>query len=513
VRRVVFQKPPIWETLDAYLKVDPKILAAAFMAVLLASSFYIGNVFLVLVVAAIPFLFYAVVKNTIIVFLLWIGTTPILTNFVRINLGAGIPDITINRASALLLMVTLLFQVAVKVRQLKPFVFVEWAMISFALLALPLVFSGKDPIQAGQVVFDQIYTPFIVFFLAKNLITSKELVRPLIWTLGIVTLYCAMLGFQEHFTEYSFFTATGQLNWQQEGMADRIQGPFDSPQVLGSVMVGGVVFFFYQLFNAKNNTLRGFSLIILIIHTFVTYWTYRRSVWMGYVATVIFLGVIEKRFRKVLIGTFVAVLFFLALNWSLIETSSVFQERVANARTVNDRYVVWLTSWEIIKHFPVFGTGFGWFGFYFKKYFTFFGNTVTTSYAHGIASPHNSYIRMWVEGGPLFLALYLMILVSMVRRTYLLLREKVKHPFTGKMEVMVFVGIFLTQYLQALTTDLVFHGQYSSILIFLIAGVLYQDIPKKRVVMASSAKKKKTRTNREHHLEDRVSGTKSGTRI
>jgi hypothetical protein len=39
------------------------------------------------------------------------------------------------------------------------------------------------------------------------------------------------------------------------------------------------------------------------------------------------------------------------------------------------------------------------------------------------------------------------------------------------------VGIFLTQYVQALTTDMVFHAQYSSILIFLLAGVLFQRTP------------------------------------
>ncbi|MCP4549094.1 MAG: O-antigen ligase family protein [bacterium] len=459
--------------------------AAIFIGCLLSLTFNSGNWIHIVVVGIIPFLMYALIKNTMMVFLIWIGSTPILSNFVRVNLGAGIPDITINRIAIILLMMTLVFQAASKTRTIKRTTDLEWAMLGFGLIILPAIFNAYDPIQAGQQIFDHIITPFIVFTLSKNLISSREMMRPLIWTLGIVTLYCAVLGFQEHFTEYSFFTDSGRLNWTQEDMADRIQGPFDSPQVLGSVMVGGVVFFFYQMINSARNSVKFFSLLIVVVHTFVTYWTYRRSVWMGYVATMIFLAMVDKRFLKMFsVMTIVGIFLFIS-NWELISQSNVFQERVANARTVNDRWVIWITSIEIIKQFPVWGTGLGWFGTYFQKYFTFFGNTVTTDYAHGITSAHNSYIRMWVEGGPMLLISYLIILVLMTKRVFLLLIKKIEHPFVGTMEVMVFVGICLTQYLQSLTTDLIFHGQYSAILIFVIGGVLFQDKPKMKPVAAS----------------------------
>jgi len=473
----------MYARLEGFIPFKPILLLAAIVGLLLGLAFSMGSWIQILVVAMIPFILYAVVRNTMIVFLLWIGTSPILTNFVSVGLGAGIPDITVNRVASLMLMVTLLFQIAIKIRRLQKVTVAEWAMLSVTMVLLPAIFRGYVPIQSGQIVFDHLVTPFIVFFLAKNLITTKDEIRPLIWTLGFVTLYCAVLGFQEHFTEYSLFTESGELNWQQEGMADRIQGPFESPQILGSVMVGGIVFFFYQMFNARNLSMRLFSLLVLIIHTFVTYWTYRRSVWMGYFATMIFLGMAEQRFRKPL-GIITGISLAIALvNWQFISDSSVFQDRLANYRTVNDRAIVWLTSWEIIKHYPVLGTGLGWFGFYYERYFTFFGNTVTTDYAHGITSAHNSYVRMWVEGGPGLLLVYMWMLGVLTWRAVQLLTLRLIHPCVGKMEVMVFVGIFITQYVQSLTTDLIFHGQYSAILIFMIAGVLFQRCeraPKRR---------------------------------
>lgn len=473
--RVVFQKPSLWRRLDDWLPFDPTLIVAALIGTLLGAAFFTGNWIQVAVVALIPFVLYAVVRNTMIVFLIWIGSTPILSNFVHVDMGAGIPDITIDRVASLLLIMVLLFQVAIKMRQLNRMVGIDWVMVAIFVMFLPCVFRGFDPVNAGQQVFDQVLTPFIVFFLAKNLLTSQREIRPLIWTLGVVTLYCAVLGFQEHFTEYSFFTQTGELAWQQEGLADRIQGPFESPQVLGTVMVGGIVFFFYQMFNTRNSLGRAMAFVILVIHTFVTYWTYRRSVWMGYFATLIFLGLVEKRFRRplmVLMGVSVAVL---ALNWHIIAESNVFQERLANSRTVNDRYVVWLTAWEMAKRFPILGTGFGWFGHYYARFFTFHGNTVTTDFAHGITSAHNSYIRIWVEGGPFLLLPYLLMLGMMIKRVTDLLTGRLIHPSAGRMEVMVFVGVFLTQYVQALTTDQVFHAEYSAILLFLIAGVLFQE--------------------------------------
>ncbi|TFG40966.1 MAG: hypothetical protein E4H48_06800 [Syntrophobacterales bacterium] len=474
--RVVFQKPSLWRRLDGWLPFDPTLLIAASIGLLLGLAFFAGEWIQILVVALIPFVLYAVVRNTMLVFLIWIGSTPILTNFIRVDMGAGIPDITIDRVASLLLFMVLLFQVAVRMRNLHRMVPLDWLMLAIFVLLLPGVFRGFDPITAAQQIFDQILAPFIVFFLAKNLLTSQREIRPLVWTLGVVTLYCAVLGFQEHYTEYSFFTATGELSWQQEGaLADRIQGPFESPQVLGTVMVGGIVFFFYQMFSARRTLSRMAAFLILVIHTFVTYWTYRRSVWMGYFATLVFLGLVEKRFRRPLILLIALSTIVVAFNWQHIADSSVFQERLANSRTVNDRYIVWLTAWEMAKRFPLFGTGFGWFGHYYTKYFTFHGNTVTTEFAHNITSAHNSYIRMWVEGGPFLVILYVIMLLLMVRRVVHLLTGQLIHPSIGRMEVMVFVGVFLTQYVQALTTDQIFHAEYSAILLFLLAGVLFQD--------------------------------------
>ncbi len=474
--RVVFQKPSLWRRLDGWLPFDATLLIAASIGLLLGIAFFAGEWIQILVVATIPFVLYAVVRNTMLVFLIWIGSTPILANFIRVDMGAGIPDITIDRVASLLLFMVLLFQVAVRMRSLHRMVPMDWILLAIFVLLLPGIFRGFDPITAAQQIFDQILAPFIVFFLAKNLLTSQREIRPLVWTIGIVTLYCAVLGFQEHYTEYSFFTATGELSWQQEGaLADRIQGPFESPQVLGTVMVGGIVFFFYQMFSARRPLSRVAAFIILVIHTFVTYWTYRRSVWMGYFATLVFLGLVEKRFRRPLILLIAVSTVAVAFNWQHIAESSVFQERLANSRTVNDRYIVWLTAWEMAKRFPVLGTGFGWFGHYYTKYFTFHGNTVTTEFAHNITSAHNSYIRMWVEGGPFLVILYVAMLFLMVRRVVHLLNGQLIHPSIGRMEVMVFVGVFLTQYVQALTTDQIFHAEYSAILLFLLAGVMFQD--------------------------------------
>jgi hypothetical protein len=123
------------------------------------------------------------------------------------------------------------------------------------------------------------------------------------------------------------------------------------------------------------------------------------------------------------------------VNWRHIAESSVV--RAANSRTVNDRMVVWTTAWEMAKDYPLFGTGHGWFGKNYAKYFTFHGNTVTTDFAHNITSAHNSYIRMWVEGGPLLVLLYLLMLVMMMRRVTQLLIGRLIHPSIGRMEVMV----------------------------------------------------------------------------
>ncbi|MDP6419194.1 MAG: O-antigen ligase family protein [Candidatus Krumholzibacteria bacterium] len=450
----------------------PVIFLSLFLGILLVFAFQYGNPIPILVIGALPFLFYAVVKNSMLVFLIWIGSSPILSNFVSINLGAGIPDLTINRIAASILFLVLVVQMALGQRRLQKLDAAEWTMMVVVLLMLPGISASFFPIHSAQQIFDSIFTPFIAYGLAKNLITSSREIRPMIWTLGIVTLYSATFGFYEHFTEHSLFTKSGVLYWAEEGIADRIQGPFPSPSALGTVMVGGVVFFFYHFLNSRSLWFRLFSLSVLVIHTFTIFWSYRRSVWMGFVATLITLAVVEKRVRKIMFWAILLLLLFFTMNWENIVGSEVFTKRFANVRTVNDRWNIWLTTFEIAKAFPLFGCGYGNFGHYYDKYFTFMGDTVTTKFAHGIKSTHNSYLRFLSEGGPLVTIAYLSLLVIITRRIWRLLTGRARHKFASRVEIMVFVGVFVTQYTQALTTDMVFFTKYPAILVFMLAGVL-----------------------------------------
>lgn len=480
---------PIHKRLGGATPFNPIILMSMFLGGLIGVTFFGGEWIPILVVTMLPFLFYAIVRSSMLVFLIWIGATPILSNFVTVNMGAGIPDITINRIAASILFFVLVVQVATGAKKYQKVDVAEWLMVVIVLLMLPGILNGHRPIQAAQQIFDSIITPFIVYTLARNLITSREQVRPLLWTIGIVTLYSASFGFYEHFTEHSLFTASGMLNWQETGIQDRIQGPFPSPSALGTVMVGGVVFFLYMFINDRRFMVRLFATVVLIIHSTTIFWSYRRSVWMGFATTIFFLTILEKRVRTIVLWVALFTVTFLALNWGPITESEVYQVRFANVRTVNDRWVIWLTSWEIIKNYPLFGCGFGNFGLYYDKFFTFFGNTVTTSYAHNIASTHNSYIRWWVEGGPMVTLAYLALLGVFIKRLISYVTGRVKHAFVGRTEVMVFLGLFTTQYVQALTTDMVFYTKYPGILVFLLAGVLShsRELPKPKPIRPVTA--------------------------
>jgi hypothetical protein len=67
---------------------------------------------------------------------------------------------------------------------------------------------------------------------------------------------------------------------------------------------------------------------------------------------------------------------------------------------------------------------------------------------------------------------YLSLLVIITRRIWRLLTGRARHKFASRVEIMVFVGVFVTQYTQALTTDMVFFTKYPAILVFMLAGVL-----------------------------------------
>jgi len=80
----------------------------------------------------------------------------------------------------------------------------------------------------------------------------------------------------------------------------------------------------------------------------------------------------------------------------------------AAASLRNDRGVVWNDTLNLVKDFPIFGTGFGTFRFVFPKYKTLLGQALWRT-------PHNDYLLVLAEGGILSLLAFLWVIFNALK--------------------------------------------------------------------------------------------------
>jgi len=242
---------------------------------------------------------------------------------------------------------------------------------------------------------------------------------------------------------------------------------FGNGNMAGQLMVLTAFLPLYFLFKEKLSSPKGwyyaFALCILLTYAF---YTRTRAVWMAisFEAALIAIFVFADKSRrsqwlhwsKDRTKTALAALatFFLLINldsegfnpfWevALLEVSSIVENINANAiDSGGERYLIWASAIEIIKDYPLFGTGLG----------NFFEAANNGKYLHsrilGVQRVHNDVIELTVELGFVGLFLLLVVIVAMCALIYkLILRSEGYKRLLFAILIIVVTGSMLNSQL------------------------------------------------------------------
>jgi O-antigen polymerase len=213
----------------------------------------------------------------------------------------------------------------------------------------------------------------------------------------------------------------------------RVSGPFDSPNLLGSLLLltsslSLILFLYFKKIKEKKYNLFLLTYLFLSLPIFIT--TFSRSAWLG---LVIFLGIFSLQKRKL----FIIIILLFSILLSTMLTLEPTRERLAgfSEHTMFDsmyaRKDIWRMSYKKFLAKPFLGYGAGSFATVI--------NDAKESH-NGTENPHNDLVFFSLEGGLMGLIAYLIIVLSFY---YYTLRYHYQLHKLSKKQSGIFPSIFI----------------------------------------------------------------------
>lgn len=297
------------------------------------------------------------------IFLMWLLFHPIFNidalAFLRMG---GHPIITFDRVVIGAVLLFVLVEVAMKKRDLLSVNKLEIAMILFsAVMIFSIVSDSLEKISGAREFIDIFLYPFIIYFLAKNLISDEENFNKFINILLIIGVYLSLMGVFEYLTGRDILAF-------REGMAERsgwlrVNGPFKDDSAFG---VAVSICFFIVLYKIvswnsdgrMSNKPKVFFSLILGLSVLAIIFNFYRGIWIALIVGLLSWFLIRKKgFTKLTLFVFILAIIMIPI-FNTLQSTRFFRERLTNIQTIQTRFNIFDEAVYLFKKNPIKGSGF-----------------------------------------------------------------------------------------------------------------------------------------------------------
>ncbi len=393
-------------------------------------------------------------------FLFWLITSPILNFYVKVPLGAGIPDLTFDRITVFMLLIVILIKVILHMMEPHPLGKIEKYMMLFVCFAGFTVFFTPNKSSNFQTLIDFYVTPFFIFFLAKQLLRSEQDLDNLFWAFLLTGIYLAVIGIFQYYTGRTLFVPA----YFKRMFAERATGPFVSAIHYGAVMSALLVSSWYILWFNKKHLVKLLLFGFLSLIFFAVVLSLTRAVWVGCIASVSIILYCYPKYRwkvvcsQVLAGIigFITIFFFM--------TDSVVYRRITELDPIYNRIMTNVACIRMALTKPVFGYGYGekTFSLYWRKFMVSVGS-IGVQHGHAVWVPHNEFLHILVLTGFTGFFLYTSIFRHGFKASRSLFKINPQSRVVNKNFVIFFWGILGIFVINGLFVDLMFYKYFCSI--------------------------------------------------
>jgi len=409
----------------------------------------------------------SVLVNPVFGLLLWISTSP-FARFLYLNIpfGSGIPDLSLDRLAAALSFVLLAAQLAIRKRNLSRLTVADLCIVLFVIgtgLSIPLAIAS--PRSTLQAYFDTQNVPFVVYFLAKNLITNRGAARATVATLLFMGAYLSFLVIHEQLTGNILFYPEGRTLVYTAHIR-RMVGLLGNPAFFAIVLGMILPFNFRALVEAKRRRNQLVYLVLAGATLFALYLCYNRAGWLGALLALFFMASFYLRFRKLFLPFLLIVLVVILVMWGQISQSYVITERLTAQAPVEFRFNAIGVAIRMISANPLFGRGYGNFGYLYAKYASDWTQTRV------LPAPHNTYINILVSSGLAGFIPYVAMFAAVFFQGLLLWRRGRYNRAIDRTLVICMMGAVIVYATEIFFSDIVASPWVTAVFFFIVGAML-----------------------------------------
>ncbi len=405
--------------------------------------------------------------------LFWVATAPFARfTYLNIELGRGIPNLTLNRIMTGVLLVLVLAQAAIGRRRLVRFTGLDALLLAFlaaAALSVPSAIVGLK--SAVQSFLDLLIIPVAIYFLARNLITDLRALRGVMVMLTIVGLYFALLATREQLTgDVWFYPEDRSVTYTAS--IRRVVGLLGNPAYIAVTISMTWPWAWYWLYRGRRFRL-GKALLLAVMAAGV-FFCMNRSGWGGLVLALVVMAIFIPRFRRTFFILLILAVIVGSIYGAVILSSATVRERLKAQGPIEYRRETWDIARRMIRDHPIFGLGYENFPYYYRRY----GHW--DIYLRAQPTPHNTYLWVLLMGGIIAFIPFMAFLLYLAWTSLKLYRSsRSAESFLDPDLVGVFLASMAAIFAPAFVMD-VLTGYYNTMIMFMIMGAFWGAVAGER---------------------------------
>jgi len=352
---------------------------------------------------------------------------------------------------------------------LSPIVGWATAFLLWTILCTAQAINGAEAWAAVvRVLFSVVYLFLVLQAFRQKLLQSIYLIQGVVLLSALAALI-TLFGLISALNNGDFFSDIYTIS-----------GTFSHKNLLSSALMLSLPFVGMGAFRLSRPWSTGsrILLFIILIEIFVLR---TRGVWLATLGSSMVVAVLFSAFSKwrgglpfprpYFIGALAVVLVILLGLFS----SSNIKADVTNTANVEKRLYYWSNTWEMIQEHPALGVGPGNWKIHFPKYGLAGSDANLRNGITHIQRPHNDFLWIWAETGPLGLLLYLALFILTIRRCLLNLASA---GLGDEERVQQWLALFgLLAYFAFSLGDFPWERVVHNVLFFTLIALVYQAAP------------------------------------
>jgi len=330
---------------------------------------------------------------------------------------------------------------------------VFFTLLGFVLLSVLSYFWSEYPPQSFRGIF-KILQQFFTFWILSDILRGQKRLRLLGYAAISLVLLLGVDGMWQYVTGSDLLR---QIPYEPHSSGPRLSASFKNYALLASFLVTFIPVLFSPTGPKEKSQLTFLRSLATLLGLLILFWTRTRGAWIAFFVSLVFLLILKKKIKALLILAGLGLASLVVLPSSMV----LHLDTYGREQSMVERYYLWDRAAQVIRARPLTGTGINTYAVAHQKYDQRQSWRVRNYYAH------NGYLQIAAETGIpsllfflAFLFFYFRNAIEWKRReTHVWKRRRLEGILAGLVGFLTFAAI-----------DTVLHNEIAVMAFWLLAG-------------------------------------------